>query len=342
MSTFKELSQLISVNDIQMVSHIPNVMCPNVVNIPVIDLPSKRFISKRAIEEKLSAEIQKFKERFPRETKWLMYAPQDGDPPIPNWGYYYNMADKVVAMSKYGQQVFKQYFDMDVPYIWHGVDTNLFQKRDKPTELQNYVVFGNLNRNQPRKQPVRTIQAFAKFAKDKDDVLLHMQMDWNDQFGWPIGYFVQLYGIQNKVIPPKRVGMPREEVAATYNLWDLNLHATGGEGFGLCISEGMSSGLPTLATDYTTSKELIIDGNPSPRGSLLKVSELYWDKLDVAAVRRSLVDIDDFVKVLNKYYYNKDLVEEHGKNAREWTEKNLAWKIIQKKWKNQVDDILSN
>jgi hypothetical protein len=27
------------------------------------------------------------------------------------------------------------------------------------------------------------MRAFAKFAKDKDDVLLHMQMDWNDIFG---------------------------------------------------------------------------------------------------------------------------------------------------------------
>jgi len=331
---------LLTINDIQMVQHVPNIMCKNSINVQVMDLPSKRFLSEDAIYMHVKGEIQKFKEKFPRDTKWIQYAPQDGIPPMGVWGQIYSMADQCVAMADFGKEVFKKYYNMDVPRIWHGVDTSVFTNDKKPDNVKDKFIMGSMNRNQPRKQPVRTMEAFAKFAKDKPDVLLHMQMDWNDEFGWPLQYFGQIYGIINKMIPPGRVGMPREEVAKVYNMWDLNLNCTGGEGFGLTHIEGFACGLPSIACDYTTSKELIMDGSPSPRGQLTKY-DLLWQKMDVAAVQRSLVDIDDLVKVMNKYYYNRDLVTEHGKNAEKWVKKNCSWKVIGKQWHNLVEDVLA-
>jgi len=332
---------LLTVNDIQMVRHIPEVMCPNSINLQVIDIPSKKFISDEALKMELEGAVQRFKEKFPRGTKWIQYAPQDGDPPMQEWNTIYRMADQVVAMSEYGKKVFKRYFNLDVPRIWHGVDTAIFKERPKPPEIADKFIIGNINRNQPRKQPIRSLIAFAKFAKDKNDVFLHYQMDWNDPFGWPIAYFANLYGVMDRMVSPRPVGMTREEVAQIYNMWDLNLMTTAGEGFGLPFIEAGASGIPTLGTNYTTSKELLLDGEPSPRGSLVKVRDYHWEKLDVAAVRRALVDIDDLVKVMNKYYYNRDLVKEHGKNAVEWCKKNHSWKVISKQWQALVEDVLS-
>jgi len=332
---------LLTVNDIQMVQHVPNIMCPNSIQMPVIDLPSKKFISDKGMLDKMHGELQKFKEKFPRETKWIQYAPQDGDPPMPQWEQIYRMSDKTVAMSKYGQWVFKNWFKMDVPWIYHGVDTDGFKNKEKPKNLKDKFVVGNFNRNQPRKQPVRTMIGFARFAKDKKDVLLHMQMDWNDEFGWPIQYFAQQYGIQSKMMQPSPVGMPREKVAETYNMWDVNVNTTGGEGFGLTTTEGAICGLPNIITDYTTSRELVTEGKPGPRGTLIKVKDLHWQKMDVAAVRRSMADADDLAKILNKYYYNRDLVIEHGKAAEEWTRKYCAWSKIAKGWHKIIEDTLS-
>ena len=332
---------LLTVNDIQMINHVPNNMCPNSISLPVIDLPSKTYIQQYALMENLRGELTKFKEKFPRDTKWIAYCPQDGDPPMPQWGGIYKMADQTIAMAKYGQWVFKQWYNMDVPYIWHGVNTKLFFNKKKPKNLENMFVCGNLNRNQPRKQPVRCMEAFAKFAKDKKDVLLHMQMDWNDEFGWPLQYFADLYKIRHLMIQPRPVGISRQDVANVYNMWDLNLNPTAGEGFGLTHIEGFACGLPSIATDYTTSRELILEGKPSPRGSVVPVKDLYWQKLDTAAVRRSLIDIDEMANTLNKYYYNRDLVIEHGKNAEEWANKNVSWSIIQKRWLSIADKVLS-
>jgi glycosyltransferase involved in cell wall biosynthesis len=331
----------ITVNDIQMVQHVPDVMCKSNIKLQVIDLPSKQFLSDEAMRLQLQGELQKFKEKFPRTTKWIQYAPEDGHPPMPQWGNIYKMSDQVVAFSKYGQWVFKEWFGMDVPRIYHGVDTDVFKPMGKPKGFEDKFVVGSFNRNQPRKQPVRTMMAFAKFAKDKPDVLLHMQMDWNDEFGWPLQYFGELYGIMNKMIQPARVGIPTPEVAKIYNMWDLNLNCTGGEGFNLCVIEGFACGIPSIGVPYTTYQELTIDGEPSPRGSLAKIKDMHWQKLDVAAVQRSLVDVDDLSNVMNKYYFNRDLVIQHGKNARLWTEKNCSWKIIQNQWKDLVGKVLA-
>jgi len=332
---------LLTVNDIQMVQHVPGIMCPNQIQLQVMDLPSKRFLSEETMKIQIEGQIQRFKEKFPRETKWIQYAPQDGDPGMPQWEQIYKISDQVVAMSDYGKGVFKKCWDMDVPRIWHGVDTAIFKNESKPKQFEDRFVCGNFNRNQPRKFPVRLMRAFAKFAKDKPDALLHMQMDWNDEFGWPIQYFAQMFRIMPKMIQPKPVGMPREEVAKTYNAWDVQVNPTGGEGFGLTTIESGVCGVPNIITDYTTSKELIVYGNPAPRGQLIKVMDLHWEKLDVAAVQRSLADVDDMADCMEKYYQDRDLLKTHSKNAEVWCKKNTSWSVIAPQWVEMISKTLS-
>jgi glycosyltransferase involved in cell wall biosynthesis len=332
---------LITVNDIQMVQHIPNVLYKSEANIKIMDMPSRNLLPEEVIKMSVDRAIQEFKEKYPLDIKWIMAAPQDGEPPMPQWKSIYDVADQVVAFAKYGKNIFKNYYNMDVPYIYHAIDTELFVPNKKPEPLQDKFVIGNFNRNQPRKQPVRCIQAFAKFAKDKPDVLLHMQMDWNDIFGWPIQYFGQMYGCLHKMIQPKPVGMSREEVAKTYTLWDINVNPHGGEGFGLSTIEGSACGLPNIITDYTTSNELVIDGNPTPRGICVPPKELYWEKMDVAAVQRAAIDVDKLTDAFNTYYYNRDLIKEHGEKGREWVEKNCSCNTIQHQWISLVKDVLS-
>lgn len=330
---------LLTINDIQMIQHVPRAMYQDSINVKVKDFPSKKMLSQEAINRQIKGKVQELKENTP-DTKWIAYCPQDGDPPMPQWNKVYSMADKVVAMSKYGQDVFKKYYGIDAPYIWHGVDSAVFQPTEKPDHIKDKFVVGDFNRNQPRKQTVRPIQAFAKFAKDKDDVLLHLQKDWQDEFGWPLKYFTDIYGVTGKCIKPGKVGMSREDVARVYNAWDVNLMCTGGEGFGLAFAESMMCGVPNIANDYTTSKELIDDGWPRPRGQLTDY-ELIWQKFDTSAVRRSVVDLDSLVDALNKYYYDRDLLEKHSENARKWAKKNLAIKNQQKQWRDLIKDTLN-
>jgi len=68
---------------------------------------------------------------------------------------------------------------------------------------------------------------------------------------------------------------------------------------------------------------------------------LYWEKLDVAAVQRAAVDVDKLAEILNKYYYNRDLVKKHGENAAKWAKANCSLKVQQDKWIKQVKEVLN-
>ena len=331
---------LLTINDIQMIQHVPKSIYPNEVTMKLMDMPSKKMISEEALRMELDGHIQRFKEKYPLDCKWIAYCPQDGDPPMAVWNNVYAVADQVVAFCKYGKSVFQTYYGMDVPYIYHGIDVSLLQPRER-TILKDKFIIGNFNRNQPRKQPVRMLEAFAKFARDKNDVLCHMQMDWRDQFGWPIDHFAGMFGIMNKMIRPARHGMPREQVSNIYNTWDVNVTPTAGEGFGLCEVEGMACGKPNIATDYTTTKEFNIDSKPSPRGISVPYTELYWDRMDVAAVRRSLIDIDKLAEAFETYYKDRDLLAQHSENAREWAVNNVDICKLQDKWKTLIKDVLN-
>ncbi len=332
---------LLTINDIQMVNHIPEMMCPKGINLPIIDLPSKTFISEEAMKRKIDGEIAKFKEEYPRDMKWIAYCPQDGDPPMGQWVNVYRSADKVIAMSKYGQSVFKKYYQMDVPYIWHGADSQVFfPNSNKPKSLEDKFILGDINRNQPRKQPLKIIEAFTAFAKDKNDVYLHMQKNWNDPFGWPIKYFTDMYGITGKCIQPAPNNMSKESVAKSYNTWDVNLMVTGGEGFGLAFAESMMCGVPNIANDYTTSKELIDDMWPRPRG-ILTECDLHWQSMKVSAVRRALVKVDSLTDAMNTYYNDRDKLAKHGENAAKFAQKHLTLKKQQLQWVDAVKDVLS-
>lgn len=332
---------VLSITDIQMTAHIPKTLFPTVSEVPIFDPATKQFENMQSIKDKIDRDIRTLREQLKINPKFVYYAPMDGEPPIPDWAEVYYTADKLIAFSKYGQRIFKEYYNIDCPYIYHGVDTVLFDKKEKNQELKNKFVVGDIHRNQPRKQPVRLIEAFAEFAKDKDDVLLILHKDWRDFFGWDLYYFINQYRLYEKVYPPPPdiTKIPYNTLPNLISQFDVNMNITGGEGFNIPMIEGFACGKPAIATGYTTHPELIEDGNPSPRGLLTKFI-FYWDKLNVSATKRSLVDIDDAVNKLNEYYYDRKKLSKHGENAYRWVRQNCSLNVIEKKWKKEIKEVL--
>jgi glycosyltransferase involved in cell wall biosynthesis/intein/homing endonuclease len=226
----------LSINDIHMCSHVSQSLYPKNIKLQVMNLPAKEMKSDFEIQQQLNGLLQKYKEKYLRKTKWVGYCPQDSLPPMKKWEYTYKIMDKVIAYTKFGQKVFKDYFNMDVPYIYHGVDSEVFKPLDtRPDNVKDKFIVGDMNRNQVRKQPIQLIKGFAKFAKGKDDVLLHLQKDWNDLPGYKLEYFVKIYGLQDKLIKPFPRGVNQFIIRNIYNSWDVNMNSSAGEGFGLCL-----------------------------------------------------------------------------------------------------------
>lgn len=286
---------------------------------------------KRTIEYQLNN--AEFEESF----TWVAHVPLDGHPAPADWSQFFKEVDVPVAMSQYGHERFKQDLGVQTPIIPHAVD----YREVKDMEHEDFIV-GTVNRNQPRKQYPRLIESLGKFyelAGKPDDVRFYLHCDYNDSSGWDISTYLDRFGIKD-VTEPYEGTVTRERLMELYNLFDVFVSATGGEGFGLTTVEAMSQETPVIITDYTTSEELVLGGSPSPRGCLVPVESYSYGHPEFSEVRRGLVDTDRFANILLEYYEDRERCKREGSSAREWVTSELDWDSVGGQWRDLVEPLL--
>jgi glycosyltransferase involved in cell wall biosynthesis len=250
------------------------------------------------------------------------------------------------VVKTYGEGGWKYHFNID--YIYHGVDINTFQRFPKEMiEKNRKQIFNNktkfpggentfvyyfCGKNCRRKQIDRLLCAFKIVADKYRDVVLFLKVgDPNNvhELGLDLPDLIQKFGLVNKiVILDKRSdfldGMSDIELAGWYNISDVHVSATGGEGFGLTTIESMACGKPVIITDCSTSPELI--GKNNERGWLVPVQATSY--MDYNGLW-SLVDIEKMAEAMEEAYLDRKLTKKKGNDAYRWVRKNLEWgKIV--------------
>lgn len=257
-----------------------------------------------------------------------------------------------VAMAKFGQKQVKDYYNIDTLHIPHGTDANRFYKLpdEKRQELrrrynlQDKFVIGVVARNQPRKFLDRTIKLFQIIKNISDKIpnaVLFLHLDPNDPAQvFDMRRLISRYNLENKVVfsgMDAMKGFPRDEMNNVYNLFDVFLLTTSGEGFGIPIIEAMSVEIPVLATNYTTTHELVVENKAglginlvgtdkvealTPLGPLELDTKTYDDLVANGTitgsweVERGICDIQDAANKIVYLYENRDIMEQMGKNGR--------------------------
>ena len=172
-----------------------------------------------------------------------------------------------------------------------------------------------------RKRIERLIEAFAKFAEGKDDVLLHLHTSPCPSTGIDLISEVQKHGIVNKVLfsygTLRSSGWSDEAMNLLYNSADIFVSASSAEGFGLPHLESMAVGLPQIVPDFSVFPEFITEGD-GPRGLLCRGTE----QLTITGQSRVLVDIGDMASRMDRLYRNE--IEWMSKNALKWAS-NHTW-----------------
>lgn len=297
-------------------------------------------------------------------TKTFWYYPSDGGGGLPTGCD--NILKKVnqpIAMSKFAQEQIKKMHNIDSIYIPHGYDENLFypsseeQKKINRNKwlLRNKFIVGVVARNQGRKMVDRTIKAFALFAKDKEDTRLLMHCDPNDAAQvFRLFEIINRYKIRNKIIftdvsfyNPYNY----KQMNDIYNLMDVFFLSTSGEGFGIPIIEAMACGVPQVCTDYTTTKELVIDDCQSGEavrlvGEASSCPHPHTDEIldgtltGTYEVERGIISVYNAVEILNKLYNDRSLLETYSKASIEKAKKHYSWQVIMPKWIETLNKLI--
>lgn len=259
------------------------------------------------------------------KTKIAMYYPIDGLPIPQPWVRTLNLCDYIIPFSKFGETATKEMLpSKPVTMIPHGIDYKFWSTPVHPAQVQmkKMEMFGNpdvfiiasFDRNQPRKNLPAILEAFTMHVKDhpKSRLLLHMS---NVDQGWNMMQLAHEFNIKDKIYITPNIsaakGIPDQEMRLLYNCCDLMINTAWGEGFGMNLQHGMTCGVPQYASDYSTTKELIVDndagaGIPVPLFTIEPMTH----------IRRAQIHPRLLGDMLNYAYNNKAKLKEQGKNGQ--------------------------
>lgn len=246
----------------------------------------------------------------------------------------------------------------DLKVVYHGINMLEFYPipeseatlwREKLWGVhKDKFVFINVNRNQPRKDLFRTIEAFKilldrRRAAGKSEPYLYLHcsvyenglnvVDMSEQIGLVQG---NEFGYPNPKMFGPASGFPIERLNKIYNAADCVITTSLGEGWGLSLTEAMAVKKPVIAPNHTSIPEILgkgggvkgIDGivrenMNAERGVIVPTKGTFVQKDDLARVR-PVTDPVAMADAMEWVMDNPEDVKPMVERAYEWVSK-LAW-----------------
>jgi D-inositol-3-phosphate glycosyltransferase len=317
------------------------------------------------VVQTLMEALLKVRDNLPTERKFttVYYTPIDGRIKKEWVTEVIAKMDQSILYNEYGK---KQCIDLvpdlkdDLQVIFHGVDKATFyplpevekkQFHDKffAKHKDKFVVL-NVNRNQPRKDLHRTMAAFSLFHKKHPNTFLFILAQARD-VGGDLLEIAKQYGLEYDVdwaCPSPGAyganqGYPIEIVNRIYNISDMVVSSTLGEGFGLSTVEGMATKKPILFPRNTSLVEII--GENEERGWFCKSGETINDFICLGGgdnnILRPVVNVVDMAEKMEYIYTHPD--EAQAKVERAFAEV-WTWDQVGEQWKavfNKAEVILN-
>lgn len=255
-------------------------------------------------------------------------------------------SDFSMVYSKWGAEVLAK-SGVNARYIPCSAPTNIYKPADKaiararigvPDDVFLFSMVAANKDQMDRKGFSPGIQAFAKFAEGKDDVRLYIHTNWGGVIEIPD--LCAACGIHGKVIQPNAHAMQfqmytDQDMVDIYNATDVLFNPAMSEGFGLPIVEAQMCGVPVIATDFSTTDELVFAGWKVP-------GQKQWSF--GARSFRIMPDIDKMAEALETAYQTmqgerarKDLAQKARAGATAFDTKIIG----QQYWKPAIEEIES-
>ena len=297
--------------------------------------------------------------------KTILYFPVDAAGIPKRWAEITNCFDYPVVYTEFGKErILNLLPEMEnkLNVIYHGTNVEDFHPlpADQTKQIKQnlgfledeYLVL-NVNRNQPRKDMARTLQVFAEFKKQVPKARLLMFCK-NDDVGGNLKNRAKYYGLNpDEIFFPNfpkgadsKKGFNTEVVNQIYNIADVVISTSLGEGWGLSLTEAMACKKPVIFPNHSSITEII--GAEEERGFLVNAGSTDSEYIHLpAAVNDPVRPLTNVSHMLEKMLYvwnnkNNSKVLQKVDEAFIWVN-NQTWnKIFEKNWKSLLEKIINN
>jgi len=260
----------------------------------------------------------------------------------------------LISPSKFQVEEWKKY-GLEYLYIPHGVDINIFkpipkeEARNRTNIPMEKFIIGMVGANadkEPRKSWDRMFKGIRLFLENnpdaRNDIRIYVHSNPRDPRGINLENFARkqgllgLIGFENPL--NAETGMTDTEMAYLYNSFDILLHTSLREGFGLCMLESMACGTPVIATNTTSMIELV-KGHGWLCDTALKGLNMISTPLNAEC---TIPDVYSIATCLEDAYSNESKRKKYAAKSRRFA-LNFNWDdIINTKWIPLFDDIKEN
>ena len=261
----------------------------------------------------------------PNKLKWVHWGLAEGN----------NLDFDAIEPCKWvHQHVFKTEFaraevrktipEIDGPVLYPSNDSKVFYEMDKAKLRKEYNLDKNkvvmcMARPQLRKNLPVLLEAMKIVIKKIPEAALilastHMTKTPEGAIdGHNIEGFIHLFGLQNHVIMPQskdKKPLSDEVLNLQYNLADVNVLSSFGEGWGMSCTESGACGVPSVGPDHAATTEVIGD-----RGLLVKPRAYIYS---ANGSRQCALHPEDLAEALIKLLSDDKLRAEMGAKAKKF------------------------
>ena len=264
-------------------------------------------------------------------------------------------SDVVFAFTNYWKKCLKdQGITRPLDILLHGFDSNQFFPMPKELARKqvgipsDIFLFLNLNRNQPRKRYDLLIMAFVELVVKYPTKPLFLMCicDKGEKGGWWLFEIFQrelklrnvpteMFG-NRLMVSTQDMSFSDQDINMFYNMADVGISTSEGEGFGLCQFEQMGVGVPQVVPDIGGYKEFCNSENTS----MVKPKFRYYLPTVFSPVGGEAFACDphDICVAMEEYVNDSDKKTTHGKKARETVLKYTWEKACERLVKRLLDE----
>ncbi len=245
-----------------------------------------------------------------------------------------------IMFTQYWKEVIQsQGFSKPLHVVEHGFDKLNYYPIPKEVarnyfslDQEDFIIL-NLNRNQPRKRWDTCMQSFIKFISTHQNDPIKLLVGTAVQGSWDlIDVFIsecRKYGLdpeetkRHLIIMNNPQKLTDKDVNILYNCADIGINTCDGEGFGLVNFEHGAIGVPQIIPNVGGFKDFFNIDNSfivNPKWS-------YYSDMsrDIVSGEAEICDVDDYVRMMEHAYNNRELLSKFGQKARKLILEKYKW-----------------